>query len=212
MRIRMKWEGERDGNCCRVPAAICRAVLGALLAAVTCPWIANCELPHLQIAASAAPASPGTAQPGVPYSAQQLGSLLPPSVYFQGQTANLQLRNAGAVEFSSGAITWVCLVDSSGYASDVAERYQFYLVTESRLHIGDAELPAGAYGGGFLKNGFVIMDLGGHTIASGAVQTDASLQHPRPLQMQTESPMSVKLFLGRRWVLLQADPAAAPSR
>ena len=212
MNVRPKWGCRHDGEGSRDHLSLCRLALSTLLFTLGCSFAAPCELFQQQSASPAAPAPASTVQPGVPYNAQQLAGLLPPAVYFQGQTANLQLRNAVAIKFVRGAIAWVCLVDSSGYASDVQERYQFYLVTETRLRVGDAELPAGAYGGGFLKDRFLIMDLGGHTIAEGPVQTDATLHRPRPLQLQPDSSTSVKLFLGRRWVLLRADPAATTTR
>lgn len=187
----------------RVRAAILLATLSTLGCAVALAPAASCEPVPAQHS-SPAPTKAPKVQPGVPYNAEQIAGLLPPSVYFSGQTANLQLRNAGAVNLD-GAIVWASLVDSSGYASDVKERYQFYLVTERRLHVGDADLPAGAYGGGFLKDRFVIMDLGGHTVAEGAVQTDGSLQRPRPLQLLPDNSTAVKFFLGRQWVSLRAD-------
>lgn len=151
------------------------------------------------VAASSAPS-----QPGLPYTADQLHTLLPPSVYFQGKVAPLQARNAGGTSFGPNAAVWAALVDTSGYASAIQERYQFYLVTESRLQVGDKTVPAGAYGGGFLGDRFVLMDPGGHTVAEGATQTDAALPRPRPLQILPDGANAVKLFLGRRWVRLQA--------
>ena len=132
--------------------------------------------------------------------------MLPATVYFQGKSATIQMRNAGGVTFASGAPVWVALVDSSGYSSSVQERYQFYLVTEGPLRVGDAAIPAGAYGGGFLGDHFLLMDIGGHTVAQGPVQLDQALRRPRPLEIVADSVNSVKLYLGRHWVLLQAGP------
>ena len=184
--------------------------LGLTLCCVsTNPCAARCQAgPAAQPSAATSARVPAAAA-GVPYTAAQVASLLPPSVYFAGQTASLQLRNAAAVKLGGGII-WISLVDSSGYATDVQERYQFYLVTEQRLHLGDADLPAGAYGGGFLKDRFLIMDLGGRTVAGGKVETDRSLTRPRPLQLLPDTATSARLFLGRRWVSLRADTSANP--
>lgn len=141
---------------------------------------------------------------GTPYTADQLARLLPATVYFQGRTAPVQLRNAGGASLAGGGIVWAGLVDTAGYASSVQEKYQFYLVTEGALEIGGKRLPAGAYGGGFVGERFVIMDLGGHTVAEGTSERDAALTRPRPLQVMADAPDAVKLFLGRRWVLLRA--------
>ena len=152
-------------------------------------------------------ASPIPAPPGVPFTAGKLSSMLPGSVYFQGKTAMLQSRNAGGTSFANGAIVWAALVDSSGYSSSMQEKFQFYLVTEASLRIGDARLAAGAYGGGFVGDRFLVMDLGGHTVAQGTTEIDAALTRPRPLQILPVSTTSVRLLLGRRSVTLQADPS-----
>lgn len=147
---------------------------------------------------------PTNATTGTLLTPEALANLLPTTVYFKGKTASLQLRNAGAARFSDGALLWVALVDTSGYASDVQEKYQFYLVTESALVVGGVSLAAGAYGGGFVGDRFLLMDLGGHTVAEGPLQTDPTLRRPRPLQMLPDTPNSVKLYLGRHWVQLHS--------
>lgn len=155
-----------------------------------------------QAAAARSDASPD----GSPLPPETVAKLLPGSVYFQGKIAPLQLRNAAAVRFGADATAWVALVDTSGYATDVKEKYQFYLVTEAPLTIGEAKIAAGAYGGGFLGEHFLLMDLGGHTVAEGRVENDPALQRPRPLQMLPETGVAVKLYLGRHWVQLKSSP------
>ena len=151
-------------------------------------------------------AAANTTAPGAPFSVETLTPLLPETVYFEGRTAPLQTRNAGGTAFSGNAILWVSLVDSSGYATEVQNRYQFYLVTEGPLRVGTTELAAGAYGGGFLGDRFLLMDLGGHTVAEGSTESAASLARPRPLQLQADTPSSVKLFLRRHFLTLHAIP------
>ncbi len=107
-------------------------------------------------------------------------------MYFRGQTAPLQLRNAGAVRFPDNAVLFASLVDTSGYSTSVRERYQFYLVTEVPLRVGEKSLPAGAYGAGFLEDGtFVVMDIGGHDLLLSRTTRDENMQRPRPLQLVT---------------------------
>lgn len=192
-----------------------RGLRSASIAHPTALVIAGCLALFSQLPTQAEPSAPvaqGTpaqtqaapAKPGIPFSAQALSSLLPATVYFQGRTAPLQLRNAAAVSFGEGAIVWAALVDSSGYATATQEKYQFYLVTEAPLRFGETSLPAGAYGGGFIGDRFILMDIGGHTVAEGPTQMDAALARPRPLQMLPESSSAVKLILGRHSVRLQA--------
>ncbi len=135
----------------------------------------------------------------------QINRLLPPSVFFHGQTAPLQLRNAAAARFPDGVILFASLVDSSGYSTGVRERYQFYLVTEAPLTVGQKTLAPGAYGAGFLEDGtFVIMDMGGHDALLSRTERDDNMRRPRPLQFVTGSNAGeLRLYLGRNFVSLR---------
>lgn len=132
--------------------------------------------------------------------APQLEKLLPGTVFFQQQSAPLQLRNAAAYRAESGNIVWASLVDTSGYSTGVRERYQFYFVTESAITIAGKPLPAGAYGGGFLSDGnLLIMDVGGHDVLRSKLSEDSGLRRPRPLQMTADAG-ALRLYLGRQYV------------
>lgn len=186
-------------------------LLGCLVLGVTVVCAGPCltSAAAQQAAPATVPAKAGAVPAGTVLPADVLQSLLPATVYFQGKTAPLQLRNAAALKLGGDALLWVGLVDNSGYASDVQEKYQFYLVTEAGLHIGSSSLSAGAYGGGFLGGRFLIMDVGGHTVAEGPVQTEAELHRPRPLQLVADGNGGARLYLGRRWVLLHPDTASS---
>ena len=137
-------------------------------------------------------------------SSDQVARLLPPAVFFHGQSAPLQLRNAAAMRFPDGAVLFASLVDTSGYSTSVRERYQFYLLTETPLAIADKTLPPGAYGAGFLEDGtFVVMDVGGHDVLLSRTERDDTMRRPRPLQMVSGSkPGALRLYLGRSFVEL----------
>ncbi|HMF77695.1 MAG TPA: hypothetical protein VK604_18710, partial [Bryobacteraceae bacterium] len=86
---------------------------------------------------------------------------LPNSVFFRGQSAPIQARNSGGVQFAKDALLLVALVDTAGYSSSVQEKYQAYLITETPIVIEGHRLDPGAYGCGFLAaNAFVVMDIG----------------------------------------------------
>lgn len=130
---------------------------------------------------------------------------LPPAVWFSGKSASLQVRNSGGVHFGDGLAFWAALVDTSGYASNVQEKYQFYLVTEAPVHFGGKLLPAGAYGAGFVPNNrFVVMDVGGHTILEGVTAQDEAMKRPRPLQLVMQPDGALRLYLGRRYVTINS--------
>lgn len=185
--------------------SITKALLLASLSASLSPQALPAQ--GAQTHASGIAAKETSTPQGVPFTPEQLASMLPATVYFQGRSAPLQLRNAAGTTFGKQATVWAAPVDTSGYSTSVQERYQFYLVSEAALVFGGTHLPAGAYGAGYIGERFVVMDLGGHTIGEGDTQMDASLRRPRPLQMVADGPSSVKLYLGRHFVLLQADPS-----
>jgi hypothetical protein len=127
--------------------------------------------------------------------------LLPASVYYKGQSAPSQLRNSGGVKFSDGSYMLVTLVDNSGYASDVAAKYQAYFVTEVAIKIGGQNLPAGVYGVGFIGGDkFVVTDIGAHDVFTVSSSTDADVKRPMPMQVTTDPAGGFRLYAGRRYV------------
>lgn len=143
-------------------------------------------------------------------SASEVGKLLPPSVYFRGQAAPVQVRNSGGIRFSPESIVLVALVDTSGYSTAVAQKYQAYLITETTLDLPGHRLSPGAYGIGFLPgNTLIVMDIGGHELFHVTTTADPSLKRPTPLQMLAEpnTPSAYRLYAGRTYVpITQAKP------
>jgi hypothetical protein len=132
-----------------------------------------------------------------------LDSLLPTTVYFQGQSATTQKRNSAGVRFKGGPVMFATKVDTGGYSSGIQERYQAYLITEVPLIISRNRLPPGAYGVGFITNNkFVVMDIGGHELFVTDSQRDDALTRPTPLQVLADpTPQSYRLYGGRSFVV-----------
>jgi hypothetical protein len=127
--------------------------------------------------------------------------LLPASVYYKGQSAPSQLRNSGGVKFADGSYVLSTLVDNSGYASDVAAKYQAYFVTELPLKVGGESLPAGVYGVGFIGGDkMVVTDVGGHDVLTVSSATDQELKRPMPMQVTADAGGGFRLYAGRRYV------------
>lgn len=134
-------------------------------------------------------------------SATQIQAVFPATVYFSGQMAPVQMRNASGVRWSEAKQTLFGMVDASGYSSGMRERYQFYILSDVPIEIAGKRLPAGAYGAGFLSDqGFEVMDIGGAELFHAAVKRDAALQRPRPLQVTAGGNGGYRLYLGRDYV------------
>jgi hypothetical protein len=126
--------------------------------------------------------------------------LIPATVYYKGQTATTQVRNSGGVKFADGYFVLTYMVDTSGYSSDVAAKYQAYFITEVPLKIVGQSVPAGVYGIGFVKGKFVVTDVGGHDVLTTATGADPSLKRPVPLMITPSPTGGFRLYGGRKYV------------
>lgn len=133
----------------------------------------------------------------------ELTKLFPATVYYYGQSAATQIRNSGGVKFADGHYVLAALVDTSGYSTGVAEKYQGYLIAEVPIKICGKALPAGAYGFGFLAgNKFLITDLGGSDVFTVDSMADSALKRPRPLQLTAEG-KGYRLYAGVNFVEIE---------
>jgi hypothetical protein len=137
--------------------------------------------------------------------AARVQSLFPESVYFAGQKATVQIRNAGGVRWAEGKQTLFGMVDTGGYSSGVRDKYQFYILTDAPVEIGGKRLPAGAYGAGFVNgqgsgSSLEVMDLGSAELFHAPTQHDAGLRRPRPLEVVAGANGHYRLYLGRDFV------------
>jgi hypothetical protein len=127
--------------------------------------------------------------------------LLPAAVYYKAQSAPTQLRNSGGVKFADGYYVLATLVDTSGYSSDVASKYQTYFITEVPIKLGGESLPAGVYGVGFIPGDkFVVTDVGAHDVLTVSSSSDQDIKRPVPLQVITDPAGGFRLYEGRKYV------------
>jgi len=138
-------------------------------------------------------------------SVEDLKRVVPASYFFRGQSASVQLRNAAGFRTADGKLVLAGLVDTSGYSSDVAEKYQGFLISEIKLSIEGSELPPGQYGFGFSKQDkFTVMDVGNNDLLSIPSHVDANLHGAVPLKIMADQG-SYRLYAGKKWVSLKAQ-------
>lgn len=127
--------------------------------------------------------------------------LLPAAVYYKGQSAPVQARNSGGVKFGDGSYVLATLVDTSGYSTGIAAKYQGYFITESAIKIGGESLRAGVYGFGFIAdNKFIITDVGAHEVFTVDTASDDGMKRPMPLQVLADAGGGFRLYAGRKYV------------
>jgi hypothetical protein len=133
----------------------------------------------------------------------EMEKLIPDSVFYRGQSATTQKRNSGGIKFADRFYVLATMVDTSGYSTGVAAKYQAYFITEIPIKVADQNLPAGAYGIGFIEGDkFVVTDIGAHDIFTVSTATDSALKRPMPLQIVSDSGGGFRLYAGRKYVVL----------
>ncbi len=134
----------------------------------------------------------------------QVKKVAPSSYFFAGQSASVQLRNAAGLKNSAGKVVLAGLVDTSGYSTAIAEKYQGFLITETKLSFDGATLEPGAYGFGFKDGKFTVMNVAATDVFSIASQNDDQLKHPVPLKFEKVD-AGYRLYAGRKYVVVKAD-------
>jgi hypothetical protein len=143
-------------------------------------------------------------KPGV-LSSQEIKRVVPTAYFYAGQSASVQIRNSSGFRTANGKLVLAGLVDNSGYSTDVATKYQGFLITEVKLSVAGTELAPGQYGCGFTKDGkFYVLDVGGNELVDTAAQTDEKLARPVPLKIVAEGDM-YRLYHGRAFVSLKPE-------
>lgn len=138
-------------------------------------------------------------------STEEIKKAVPTEFFFRGQKAPVQLRNSVGFQLADSKMTLAGLVDVSGYASSIQQKYQGMLITENKLNVGGSELAPGEYGFGFTADGkFVVMDVASNDVLSTTFQTDHALKRPVPLKL-IEDGDGYKLYAGRKWVSIKVQ-------
>jgi hypothetical protein len=131
-----------------------------------------------------------------------LKQVAPTTYFFDGQVAPVQLRNCAAVRSQDGKVIEAGLVDSSGYSSGIAAKYQGFLITEQKITIEGSSLPVGQYGFGFAEGKFRVMDVGGNDVFLVGDHQDENLKRPVPLKI-TEENGGYRLYAGKKYVTIK---------
>jgi hypothetical protein len=75
----------------------------------------------------------------------EVKKLSPSSFFFAGQSATTQLRNTSGFKAADGKLLLAGLVDTAGYSTAIAEKYQGFLITEAKLSFAGTTLDPGEW-------------------------------------------------------------------
>jgi len=136
--------------------------------------------------------------------ADALKKAVPGSFFFAGQSAPVQMRNSTGLKNAAGKLVLAGLVDASGYSTSIQEKYQGFLITETKLSFDGATLDPGAYGFGFKDGKFIVMNVASTDLLTVASQNDEQMKRPVPLKMEKDGE-GYRLYAGRKYVVVKAD-------
>jgi hypothetical protein len=134
--------------------------------------------------------------------ADQLKKAVPSSYFFAGQSAPVQMRNAAGFKNDGGKLVLAAMVDTSGYATAIAEKYQGLLITESKIDIEGSALEPGAYGFGFKDGKFTVMNVAATDVFSVDAKSDDKMAHAVPLKIEKEGD-GYRLYAGKKYVTVK---------
>ena len=123
--------------------------------------------------------------------------------YLEGNSIPTEKRNAALVKTPAGARVEFALLDTSGYSSQIQQKYSGMVISEGDVSVGGVKLGVGSFGFGTklphppgTADGEVFFyDQAGKEIGHCAAKRDPSVKAPRPLQVSV-SGSSARLYLG----------------
>lgn len=138
---------------------------------------------------------------------------VPKDFYLEGNAIPTERRNAALLKTPAAPRVLFALLDTSGYSSQVKEKYIGMVVVEGNVSICGRPVGVGSYGFGLDKPPstssrdakFFLYNQAGTELAQCAAKKDLQLKLPRPLQVVLGSGKAetARLYLGRYWLELQ---------
>ena len=131
---------------------------------------------------------------------------VPNDFYLEGNRIPVEKpRNAVLLKNAKGARVVVALVDTTGYSSQIKQKYTGMMITETKISVCGTELGVGSYGFGLDRPAatsnanatFTIYNQAGEKLGECAAIKDQNIKQPRPLAVATAKGAPAKLELGK---------------
>ena len=125
--------------------------------------------------------------------------------YLEGNAIPTEKRNAALVKTPAGARVIFALIDTTGYSSQIQQKYEGMIISEGNLTICGHKVGVGSFGFGHTKPAatsnedmkFYLYDQAGAKLAECAGKKDTAMAQPKPLQVVIATGQPAKLYLGR---------------
>jgi hypothetical protein len=136
---------------------------------------------------------------------------LPKDFYLEGNAIPTQERNAALMKTPAGARALVALIDTTGYSSQIQQKYEGMLITEGGLSLCGTMVRVGSYGFGLARPTppsdadakFFLYNQAGRKVAECVAKKDNKLEQPVPLKVVVGEGAAARLYLTRYWLELK---------
>ncbi|MGD1103308.1 MAG: hypothetical protein ABSA59_14745 [Terriglobia bacterium] len=140
-----------------------------------------------------------------PVAGDAFNRAVPTDFYLVGEHIPVDKRNAAVLKNAKGARVVMGLIVTTGYSSQIQQKYTGMLITETKLSVCGNAIGVGSYGFGLERPAppsnadapFRIYDQAGEKVGECAAKKDDSVKQPRPLDVATAKGGPAKLYLGK---------------
>lgn len=136
---------------------------------------------------------------------EALDKAVPTDFYLEGNHIPVQKRNAALLKTPAGARVVFALIDTSGYSSQIQQKYEGMLISEGKFTVCGLKVGVGSFGFGHTKPAatsseamkFTLYDQAGNKLGECAGKKDAAMAQPNPLHVVAAQGQPARLYLGR---------------
>ncbi len=140
-----------------------------------------------------------------PVSVDAFNRAVPNDFYLEGNRIPVEKRNAAVLKNAKGTRLVLALIDTTGYSSQIQQKYIGMLITEGTISVCGIALGVGSYGFGLDRPAatstadapFKIYNQAGEKLGECAAKKDDSLKQAKPLTTVTAQGEPAKLYLGK---------------
>jgi len=138
-------------------------------------------------------------------------SAIPNDFYLEGNRIPVEKRNAALLKTPAGARLLLALIDTTGYSSQIKQKYAGMLISEGTVSVCSVPLSVGSYGFGLEKPAptssedakFTLYNQAGEKVGECGAKKDKALKLPKPLNVVLSKEAGVRLYLGRYFLELK---------
>ena len=137
-------------------------------------------------------------------------SAIPNDFYLEGNRIPVEHRNAVLLKTPGGARLVLALIDTTGYSSQIKQKYMGMVITEGAVSVCSVPLNVGSYGFGLEPAAtgsgdakFHLYNQAGETVGDCAAKKDSAVKQPKPLNAVLSKEAGARLYLGRYYLELK---------